>query len=108
MRSPQNMAASSVLSSLSRTPTPSHSARHYTADGSASIPADQEDQTDISSPGEVADHDFTDVKAPFREATALPEELKQLCQIQMEEQTCKQRSGLSRSSRPVNNRAGHV
>lgn len=80
-----SMAASSSLSSLSRTPTPF--SRYHTADESASIPADLEDVTDISSPGEAADHDFG-LKAPYRDARALPEELKSRCQIHVEEQTC--------------------
>lgn len=79
------MAASSSLSSLSRTPTPY--SRYQTADESASTHADLEDVTDISSPGEAADHDFG-LKAPYRDAQALPDELKQRCQIHIEEQTC--------------------
>lgn len=81
----QGMAASSTLSSLSRTPTPF--SRYQTADEGASIRADLEDVTDISSPGEAADHDFG-LKAPYRNARALPEELKHRCQIHIEEQTC--------------------
>ncbi|CAN8096402.1 unnamed protein product [Discula destructiva] len=79
------MVESSALSSLSRTPTPC--SRYQTADESASVPADLGDVTDISSPGEAADHDFGSLKAPYREAKALPEELKARCQIQLEEQT---------------------
>lgn len=78
------MAASSSLSSLSRTPTPY--SRYYTADESASIHADLEDVTDISSPGEAADQDYG-LKAPYRDARALPDELKHRCQIHIEEQT---------------------
>lgn len=83
----KGMAASSSLSSLSRTPTPF--SRYQTADEGASIRADLEDVTDISSPGEAADHDFG-LKAPYRNARALPEELKNRCQIHIEEQTCEQ------------------
>lgn len=79
------MAASSTLSSLSRTPTPF--SRYHTADEGASIPADLGDVTDISSPGEAADHDFG-LRAPYRDASALPDELKDRCQIHLEEQTC--------------------
>lgn len=93
------MAASSSLSSLSRTPTPF--SRYYTADESASIHADLEDVTDISSPGEAADHDF-DLKAAYRDATALPEELKHRCQIHIEEQTCEHfRLAFKRCSIPL-------
>lgn len=83
----KGMAASSSLSSLSRTPTPF--SRYQTADEGASIRADLEDVTDISSPGEAADHDFG-LKAPYRNARTLPEELKHRCQIHIEEQTCEQ------------------
>lgn len=96
MQRNNSMAASSALSSLSRTPTPG--SRYLTADEGASIPADLGDLTDISSPGEAADHDEADLKAPpYRDVKDLPEELKARCQIHLEEQTCKPRSGTDKA-----------
>lgn len=94
-----SMAATSTLSSLSRTPTPL--SKYHTADEGASNPG-LEDVTDISSPGEAVDgagdDDFS-VKVPYHAARNLPEELKSRVQIHLEEQTCeKMQSLLSRET----------
>lgn len=89
-----NMAATSTLSSLSRTPTPL--SKYHTADEGASNPG-LEDVTDISSPGEAADgagDDDYGVKVPYHAARNLPEELKSRVQIHLEEQTCEEMQSL--------------
>lgn len=88
------MAATSSLSSLSRTPTPF--SRYHTADEGASNPS-PEDVTDISSPGEAGDGDVNGdgdenfgSRASYYAVRDLPQELKSRVQIHLEEQTCKQ------------------
>lgn len=88
------MAATSSLSSLSRTPTPF--SRYHTADEGASNPG-LEDVTDISSPGEAGDGEGDGdgdenfgMRASYHAVRDLPQELKSRVQIHLEEQTCKQ------------------
>lgn len=77
------MDASSALSVLTRTPSPfSH---YHTADEGTSSRG--EDVTDISSPGDAADDDYS-VKTPYRDARDLPGILSERCKIHLEEQYC--------------------
>lgn len=77
------MEASSDSSALTRTPSP---ISHYqTADEGTSSRG--EDVTDISSPGDAVEDDYS-VKTPYRDALALPHELRWRCKIHLEEQCC--------------------
>lgn len=78
------MAASSALSTLTRTPTPSPPSIYHTVDEGASSRGG--DVTDMSSPGEAGGEEDFSVKTPYRDALSLPRELKLRCQIHLEEQ----------------------
>lgn len=76
----------SDLSALTRTPSLSY---YHTADEGTSSRG--EDVTDISSPGEAVDEDYS-VKTPYRDALDLPRELRLRCHIHLEEQYCRHSS----------------